>query len=93
LEDKQILDAYKFTASGGGALHLFHDPGVYPGAPPVFKKSREAAHLLDQDLQRLREIAKALGVRVIKVSYEGTPKQHIDLCGRPLKRAIEICEK
>jgi len=91
-EENQIFEAYQFAAEGGQALHLFSDPGVYPGAPAVFKKSREAAHLLDQDRERLIETAKQFGVRVIKVDRKGTPKQHIDLCGRPLKRAIEIAE-
>jgi len=91
-EENQIFEAYKFAAAGGQALHLFSDPGVFPGAPAVFKKSREAAHLLDQDRERLVDTAKNFGVRKIKVDHIGTKKQHIDLCGRPLRQAIKFAE-
>lgn len=91
-EDREIFEAYKFAAAGGQALHLFSDPGVYPGAPAVFKKSREAAHLFDIDTKRLIATAQQLGVRVIKIGRKGTPKQHIDLCGRPLRQAIKFAE-
>ena len=92
-EEKEIWKAYEFAAAGGQALHLFNDSGVYPGAPACFKKSREAAHLFDINTKRLIVTARQLGVRVIKIGRIGMPKQHVDLCGRPLKRAIEICEK
>ena len=91
-EERQIFEAYEFAAEGGQALHLFSDPGVYPGAPACFKKSRKAAHLFDRDKERLIDIAKSFGVRKIKVSHEGTKKQHIDLCGRPLRQAIKFAE-
>ncbi len=91
-EERQIFEAYKFAESGGVALHLFRDPGIHPRAPAVFKKSREAAHLLDQDRERLVDTAKSFGVRKIKVDHIGTKKQHIDLCGRPLRQAIKFAE-
>ncbi len=91
-EERQIFEAYKFAAGGGQALHLFSDPGVYPGAPACFKKSREAAHLFDQNTKRLIATARQLGVRVIKIGRIGMSKQHVDLCGRPLRQAIKFAE-
>jgi len=87
-EEREFHGACEVAAAGGQALYLFNDPGVYPRAPMCFKKSKQAAHLFDQDKKRLIN-----GVKVIKVSCVGTSKQHIDLCGMPLKRAIEICGK
>jgi hypothetical protein len=92
-ERREIREAIQYAQEGGQALHVW-EPGAYrhtPGLPEVFRRSRLWAHLFDQDLCRLLRTAKALGVRVIKVEYEGTPRQHIDLCGRPLVRAIEEC--
>jgi hypothetical protein len=57
----------------------------------VFKRYRTWAHLFDQNRVRLEETASGLGVRVIKVDRPGARGQHIDLCGRPLARAMEIC--
>lgn len=92
-QERQIRKAYEFAVAGEQALHVFSDPGLYPRAPAVFKKSKQAAHLFDQNMIRLTVTAKQLGVRVIKVSCEGTKKQHVDLCGKPLKRAIELCDQ
>ena len=89
-EDRQIFEAYEFAVGGGQALHLFSFPGVYPGAPGCFKRSKQGGHFFDQNKARLTATAKQLGVRVIKVSHEGTKKQHVDLCGRPLKRALKL---
>lgn len=98
-EEREIFEAYKFAGTGGQALHLFtFNLNVYPGAPACFKRLQpdgvpnQTGHLLDQDLKRLKETAQILGIRVIKIDREGMPSQHVDLCGRPLKRAIEICE-
>jgi hypothetical protein len=92
-EEREIMEAYKFATAGGQALHLFNDAGIYPGAPAVFKRSRQAAHLFDQNTERLITTAKWLGVKKSRISHKGTPQQHIDLCGRPLKRAIKICRE
>ena len=88
-QERQLMEAYTYAKEGGQALHLFSDPGVYPGAPNCFKRSREAAHLFDYNTGRLIATARRLGVRVIKIGRKGSPGQHIDLCGRPLQRAKE----
>jgi hypothetical protein len=84
----EILDAYAHAEAGGQALHLFGDPGVYQGSSACFKRSRLAAHLIDYDIGRLKLTASKLGVRRIVISRVGQRGQHIDLCGRPLIRAL-----
>lgn len=93
-ESRKIRAAYAFVEQGGQALHVWKPPkGGWPGAPACFMKSRRQwGHLLDNDKARLIATARRLGVRVIKVAQEGRRGQHIDLCGRPLERAIKECE-
>ena len=90
--ERQIYDAYALASGGGQALHLFSDPGVYAGAPECFSREPRAGHLFDHDRPRLIATARRLGVRRTKVHHPGSPRQHIDLCGRPLDRAIAACE-
>ena len=89
-EERELLAAYKYAKMGGQALHLFSGAGLYPGAPACFKKSNEAAHLIDR--HRLIRTARRFGVRVIRISRMGQRGQHIDLCGMPLARAKEECK-
>ena len=91
-EEREIFKAYRHSVEGGQALHLFSWPGASPGAPLCFKKSKQGGHLLDMDKYRLIETARGLGVRIIKIGREGTKKQHVDLCGRPLQKAIKQCK-
>lgn len=83
---RQIIEAVEYARSGGQALHLHNI--ITPNAPRCFKRDVDngvmIAHLFDQDTDRLRQTARKLGVRVIKIDREGTDKQHIDLCGKPL---------
>lgn len=90
-EDRGV-SAVKYALEGGQALHVF--PAIKElkhRAPSPFKRTGEWAHLFDQDKERLVKTAKKLGVRVIKVDREGTPMQHIDLCGGPLRKAKALC--
>jgi len=86
-KERQLKEAYEYARTGGQSLHLFSDPGIYPGAPKCFKRSRDAAHLFDYNIGRLIATARRLGVRVIKIGRKGRHGQHIDLCGKPLQRA------
>lgn len=72
-----IFESYKFAESGGAALHIFG----------------EAGHLFDRDIKRLKELAAIFGVGNVKVGHKYSSKQHIDLCGKPLKKAIEVCRE
>lgn len=94
-ESRQIQDAVDHALDGGQALHLHQI--LTPGAPACFvravNRGENIAHLLDQDTNRLRQTARQLGVRVVVIEREGTTRQHIDLCGKPLARALAMCEE
>lgn len=92
----ELREAMAYADSGGQALHLHKIIGDKHKAPKCFvaavKRGEFIAHLIDQDKTRLVAIVKKLGVNIIVVEREGTPSQHIDLCGGPLKKAIAMCE-
>ena len=93
-QERESQAALKFAVEGGQALHLMSGryADLRSDTPSCFKGRREIAHLFDQDATRLRETALRLGVRVILIERPGTPRQHIDLCGRPLDRAKQAAE-
>ena len=82
-EMKQIREAITHSKYGGQALHV-HTLNV---GHRLFRRYPVIGHLFDMDKKRLQRTAVKLGVRVIKIEYEGTEKQHIDLCGKPFERA------
>lgn len=88
---RQVREAIVYAADGGQALHVHTLHRAVAGAPACFRRSRQAAHLFDRDADRLRRTVRRLGVRVILVEREGTDRQHVDLCGRPLERALAEC--
>jgi hypothetical protein len=89
-EQREISLAYEHAAAGGQALHLMSGSFAYgqTRTPNCFKGLRVIAHLFDQDVVRLQATARRLGVRVILIEHQGTPRQHIDLCRGPLERAM-----
>lgn len=90
-EYREATEAMDHAEGGGIALHVWEAaPGAFTDAPGCFKRSRTWAHLIDADVERLKATARRLGVRVIKVGREGRRGQHIDLCGKPLDRAIAL---
>jgi hypothetical protein len=90
-ERGQSNEAMLYAAEGGQGLHVY--PALGMNAPLCFKRSKQWAHLYDMDTKRLISTAKQLGVRVIVVHYRGHPNQHIDLCGGPLKKAMNSIQK
>lgn len=94
-EQNELREAIAFAQDGGQALHLHKIIRNWSKAPSCFKravnKGENIAHLFDQDVERLKATCKSLGVNVILVERAGTPKQHIDLCGAPLRKAIALC--
>ena len=86
---REVKEAIAFALAGGQALHVWHPSEEWRRRAPIaFRGPGPWAHLLDQDLKRLVQTAKRLGVKVIKVGREGTDHQHIDLCAGPLCRAF-----
>ena len=90
-EEMDIFAAYEHAESGGQAVHLCTGAAAHSGAPKCFKKTNVFAHLIDMNIERLKATARRLGVNVIKVGRIGRRGQHIDLCGGPLRKAIELC--
>lgn len=93
-QQMQVNEAIACAAAGGQALHLHRIIVDERRAPQCFvravRRGEDIAHLFDQDKDRLVKTVKKLGVRVIKIERIGTPRQHIDICGKPLERAKEM---
>lgn len=93
-EHREVREARAYALEGGQALHVWTPgPEWAARAPAPFKaalrRGEPWAHLFDQDVSRLRDTVRKLGVRVTYIHHEGTPNQHHDLCGVPLQRAID----
>lgn len=89
-QQREIREAYAYAAAGGIALHVCSSRGlVSDAAPGCFQRSEQFAHMFDQNYERLIALAKTFGVRVIRPQHCGTYRQHIDLCGKPLEKAIK----
>lgn len=89
---KDLWMAEGYSLGGGQALHVWAPgDGWQKNAPMVFRRSKIWGHLFDQDKARLILTARRLGVRVIVVHREGSEGQHIDLCGKPLQKALGGC--
>ena len=76
-------------------LHVWDPPrvdgrSVWPNerTPGCFQRSKRWAHLFGEDAGALERKARSLGVRRVVVSRRGQRGQHVDLCGKPLERAI-----
>jgi hypothetical protein len=97
---RELKEAVEYAKQGGQALHVWNPSvlgppeEIFPHAPKVFLRNKSQwAHLFDQDLGRLKKICRKLGVNKMKPERVGTDKQHIDLCGKPLERAIKMAEE
>lgn len=93
-ESREIRDAEEYARSGGQALHIFNRGGEFDHLTKisVFLRNHPWAHLFDQDKARLVKTARKLGVRQIVIDREDRDGQHVDLCGKPLDRALALCE-
>lgn len=93
----EINEAYEYAAGGGFALHL-HRIIVDPRRAPrcfvdAVDRGEDIAHLFCKDEAALVEMAKKLGVKIVVVENRGTFRQHVDLCGGPLKKAKKLAER
>lgn len=90
--DIEIWEAYGWAEAGFQALHLHSI--LTPRAPRCFvtavERGEQICHYFDQHLDRLVKTARRFGVRVICVEREGTFRQHIDLCGAPLRKLLHV---
>lgn len=86
---RQYREALAHVGTGEQSLFLHAWGG--PSRIPCFDGVRIIGKLFDRDRVRLVATARRLGVRVIKVDREGQESQHIDLVGRPLERAKDMC--
>lgn len=94
VDGRQIGKPWEYAADGGQALYVYH-PLRWPSAPRVFQREAKVgwpwAYLFDMDAGRLAATARRLGVRVVRIHREGMLGQHVDLCGEPLRRAVQEC--
>jgi len=84
---RDLKKAIADSVAGGQALftHLW----TTVTGPDAYKGTKLVGKLFDQDRERLITAAQDFGETVIVVHRLGTPKQHIDLVGGPLERAIK----
>lgn len=62
-------------------------------APSCFEQSPVWGKLYDQDAQRLVNMARGLGVNRVVIHHQGASRQHVDLCGEPLRRAMASAQE
>lgn len=95
-QSREVDEAWEHAMEGGQALHLHRIIVDRRRAPRCFVAAvdcgEDIAHLFDQDELRLVATVKRLGVKVVKVEHPGTFRQHVDLCGAPLRKAIAMAE-
>ena len=93
---REVDEAVAYAAAGGQALHVHNIIVDKTLAPRCFvaavERGEDITHLFDQDRARLERTVRHLGVRVVVVERAGTPDQHVDLCGVPLRKAKGMCE-
>ncbi len=84
---RELRAALAHAADGGQAVHLHTIIGDRSAAPRCFVQAVDRGEL------RLVATVRRLGVRVVVVERGGTDRQHVDLCGAPLRKAIAAGEK
>lgn len=93
----EIREAQDYADAGGQALHTHQIIVNRRKSPKCFldavERGEDIAHLFDRDAARLRRTATELGVRIVLIEREGERGQHVDLCGKPLRKALESCDK
>ncbi len=88
----EVKAALDHADGGGVALHVWSPRQPTEGIPSCFAHAallgNDWGHLIDRDHERLRNTARQCGVKRIVVKRKGQRGQHVDLCGKPLARAI-----
>lgn len=87
----ELEEAREYSLSGDIAIHLHHI--VFPNSPKCFKNDVRVglpiAHVMCQDIPTLLSLSRRLGINKIKVEGQGTPNQHVDFCGKPLRELMK----
>lgn len=88
---RELKEAYEYASTGEVAIHLHNV--VFSSSPACFKRDIKAgkfiAHVFCTDVVYLKEIAIRSGIKVVYIDGEGTKRQHVDFCGKPLLNLIE----
>lgn len=88
----QARKAVAYAAAGNVAVHLHYPRGK--NMPACFRRELDAgrpvAHVFAADAAELRRIGNHVGARKADIERPGTPLQHIDLCGAPLRRLMSM---
>jgi len=89
-ETRDMDAAIAHAQAGGIAVHLHSI--VFPHSPRCFRmavqRGEQIAHVFGQNADELRELAKFIGINVIYIDKEGTPRMHLDCCAGPLRKLL-----
>jgi hypothetical protein len=92
---RELSLALEHARRGEIAIHLHGI--VSPDAPACFRhaieRGEQIAHLFCRDRDHLVLLARTLGVRRVVVDRAGTDRQHVDLVGAPLRRALALARR
>lgn len=90
-QTREMHEAIAYAGNGEIAIHLHSI--VFPRSPACFRdavaRGEQIAHVFGKDRSVLTSLARRLGVRIIVIDNPGTDKQHVDLCGAPLRKLLK----
>jgi len=89
---KQLVEAIAWAKEGHEALHVYRPGQLQPSRLDAFNNSATWGHLFCQDREALIIAARHFGVQRVVIHHQGSDRQHVDLCGRPLELAIRMAE-
>jgi hypothetical protein len=87
--------ALQEAAAGGQLLYVYKLSEASPNRKNHLRGAGHRAHLFDRDLKRLKETARMLGIRRVKIiqtktGENGNTAQFVKLADRPLERALAL---
>lgn len=82
-------EAIKAIMDGQQVLELWDKSFTIGKNAPACFRGKDFAKLYDNDADRLEKTVKRLGVKNVKIDRCGQPgRQHVDLVGSPMRKAI-----
>ena len=95
-QQSEIHDARAFAAQSDDNVAVHLHRMLIPTAPACFVRDIRAgkpiAHVFCRNVTLLQQLARRLGVRIVKIDRPATASQHVDLCGRPLEKLLAELE-